>query len=290
MNNKLLAWVLFFMCISALFLTSHVVRADEDGDDEESVPETAQHEHEAEVDDDGEDIDEAAATEPEEQEVLSASDSVVTTFLFPDFLDKKLPVGGKVTVLVGFSNRGSSVYNLTHIGASLHSPFDYNYYIQNFTYREVDSLIEPGEEGTIEYSFTPDKSLEPLEFHLSLTLYYNDTTNNQFYRNAIINGTVELVDLNSGLDVKTVFQYILAIAGLLLAGYIGLNLTGSLNKGGVIERGTRSAAPTEGQKNAAKASFQHEFKRSAKPTAVRKSSGKKVKAATSPKAAESASE
>jgi len=253
-----------------MFLTSHVVRADEDGDDEEAVPE-------ANTDGDADETDGEDVQEAEEAEPVFASDSVVTTFYFPDYPEKKLPIGQKVTVLVGFSNRGQTAYNLTAIGAHLHSPFDYNYYIQNFTYREVNSLIEAGEEGSIEYSFTPDKSLEPLEFHLSLALYYNDTATGQFYRNAIINGTIELIDVSSGFDVKTLFQYILAFAGLGLAAYIGLNLTGSLNKGGVIERGTRAAAPSQGQKDAAKASWEREVFKRSKPTSVRKVSGKAVK-------------
>lgn len=106
--------------------------------------------------------------------------------------------------MVGFQNRGDSVYNLTHIGASLHSPFDFNYHIQNFTYREVNAEVGPGEEGSIEYSFTPDKSLEAdLEFQLSISLYYNDTTENKFWRSTIFNSTIELSEAKADFSIKT---------------------------------------------------------------------------------------
>jgi len=269
-------------------MSAHVVRADDDGDDDDddTVPEadTAGHQQQdkpqpTDTDDETEDKTE----ESNEPDILGPSDNVVTTFIFPDYPDKKLPVGERITVLVGFSNRGQNPFNLSWIAAALHSPFDYNYYIQNFTAREVNAIVEKGEEGSIEYQFTPDKSLEPLEFHLSISLYYNDTVDDQLYVSPILNGTIELVEKSSGLDVKTLFQYILAFAGLGLAGYIGLNISGSLNKGGAVERvRTRAAAPSASQQAAAAASWEHEvYKRSAPGKKKANSKGKSAAATSS---------
>jgi len=159
--------------------------------------------------------------------------------------------------LVGFHNKGDSTFNLTAVGAALHSPFDYNYHIQNFTYREVSSIVGGGEEASVEYQFTPDKSLEPLEFHLSASLYYNDTGSGKLFRSTFVNQTIELIEKSSGFDAKTIFTYILAFAGLGLAGYIGINISGSLNRNSSTpERGTRGSAPTASQAAAAKASWE----------------------------------
>jgi len=213
----------------------------------------------------------------------AASDDVVTTFLFPDYADKRLPVGEKVTVLVGFQNKGESTFNLTAVGAALHSPFDYNYYIQNFTYREVNSIVGPGEEVTVEYQFTPDKSLEPLEFHLSASLYYNDTTNDKFWRATFINGTIELIEKPSEFTAKTLFTYVLAFAALGLAGYIGLNVSGALNKT-TVERGTRGAAPSEKAKAAAASTWEEqEYKPRKKALAFGAKKNKKPSAGGSAK-------
>lgn len=249
-------------------MSAQPVRADEDGDDDDSAAPSEATEATPE---------EPIGDEEAEEVAWTPSQDVATTFTFPDYPDKRLPIGEKITLLVGFANRGSRSFNLTHIGAALHSPFDYNYYIQNFTYREVNALVGPNEEASVEYTFTPDKSLEALEFHLSASLYYNDTDAGQFYRSTFINGTIELIEKSSALDAKTVFQYVLAFAGLGLAAYIGLNITGGLKQGSsnASERGTRAAAPSASQKEAVESSWAAPtFQRSA-PKAVRKSAGKK---------------
>jgi len=128
-----------------------------------------------------------------------------------------------VTVLVGFSNSGDKAFNLTAIGAHLHSPFDFSYYIQNFTAYEVDGVVEPGAQVSLEYTFKPDPSLEPLEFHLSGWILYNDSDNNMF-RSTFVNGTIELVEAQSDFDIRGVFTWFLAVAALGLIVYIGFNV------------------------------------------------------------------
>ena len=47
--------------------------------------------------------------------------------------------------------------------------------IVQFTVREVAASVESNQEISLEYVFMPDKSLEPLEFHLSAWVLYNST-------------------------------------------------------------------------------------------------------------------
>jgi len=241
MSHKILRWTLLALFLIALLVSVPMVRGDDDGDDEDTAddkPSAAGDDPTAAggADADGDDDDDADADDASD-DTLRASDDVVISFIFPDHADKRLPAGEKITLLVGFQNKGSTTFNVTRVHAALHSPFQYDYYIQNFTYREVSSLVGPKEEASVEYTFTPDKSIEPLEFHLSASIFYNDTINGGNYRSTVLNGTVELVEKPSEFTAKTLFTYVLAVAGLGLAGYIGLNVSGGLNK--PVERGTR---------------------------------------------------
>jgi len=159
----------------------------------------------------------------EEDIALVASPNAHTRVLFPDYPTKKIPVGKEVTVLVGFSNSGEKTFNITGIGAHLHSPFDFGYYIQNFTAYEVEGEVGPGEQLALEYTFKPDPSLEPLEFHLSGWILYNDSDNNM-YRSTFTNGTIELVEATTDFDIRGVFTWFLAVAALGLIVYVGFNV------------------------------------------------------------------
>jgi len=166
-------------------------------------------------------------------------------FISPTGLKKKIPVGEKITMLVVFHNNGTSEFNITNIRAHLHSPFDFSYYIQNFTSREVGAIVLAGQEVSVEYTFLPDKSLEPLEFHLSAYLDYNDTNELRF-RSTFQNGTIELVERASNFDAKLVFSYFLAASAAGLIAFIGMNLSKSLTASPKVERGTKHASNSTG--------------------------------------------
>jgi hypothetical protein len=67
--------------------------------------------------------------------------------------DKKFPIGDVVTVLCHFTNQGEYPYNITAIMGSLNSPFDFNFHIQNYSYKPVGIVARPGEEITLDYQF-----------------------------------------------------------------------------------------------------------------------------------------
>lgn len=100
--------------------------------------------------------------------------------------------------------------------------------------------LRPNSELTIEYKFKPDVNLEPLEFHLSGWLLYNNTEFEPF-RSAFYNGTVELTERRSSLDARTLFTYVLVISALGLIGYVALNMN-KQKLAKKIETGTRAAA------------------------------------------------
>jgi hypothetical protein len=168
---------------------------------------------------------EGAEVEAEEEDwiIRSHKDFKFGAF-FPSSPEKKFPVGTRTTVLLGVHNTGKNPFNISYVYASLHSPFDYSYYIQNvrfprlvfpflcsfssfcfacfaffsllaqFTVRQYFAVVNPGEQITIDYTFIPDKSLEPLDFWLSAHVIYNDTVAEDMFLTTFFNGTVELVE------------------------------------------------------------------------------------------------
>jgi len=201
--------------------TSLGVHAADSEDEELPVHEEEESQQDPNADSTGSPTEDEDAEE--EELALVASPNAHTRVLFPDYPTKKIPVGKEVTLLVGFSNSGDKTFNITAIGAHLHSPFDFTYYIQNFTAYEIEGTVGPGEQLALEYTFKPDPSLEPLEFHLSGWILYNDSDNNMF-RSTFVNGTIELIEAQSDFDIRGVFTWFLAVAALGLIVYVGFNV------------------------------------------------------------------
>lgn len=150
--------------------------------------------------------------------------------IFKDFPDKMFPVGEEVKVLVVLTNNGLETFELQQIGANLHSQFDYTYYLQNYSTKAPNAVLEPNEQISVEYTFLPSENLEPLEFWLSGYVDYNDTTGN-YFRTTFHNGTVELVEKPSVFDVKQFVTFALAIAAVGLVAYIGFNVSTNISGG-----------------------------------------------------------
>jgi translocon-associated protein subunit alpha len=248
---RLTIWLLVFFTLFLAVMrgTSLSVHAADAEEDELPVHE----EEESQQTDGSADASAGSTTEDEDAEeeelALVASPNAHTRVLFPDFPTKKIPVGKEVTVLVGFSNSGDKTFNITGIGAHLHSPYDFTYYIQNFTAYEVEGTVGPGEQLSLEYTFKPDPSLEPLEFHLSGWVIYNDSDNTMF-RSVFVNGTIELIEAQSDFDIRGVFTWFLAVAALGLIVYVGFNVFATPEQkksvakraGGSSERGPKKQA------------------------------------------------
>lgn len=153
--------------------------------------------------------------------------------------NERVVIGEETTVLVSFSNNGQAPINITHIGAHLHSPFDYSFFVQNFSVRGVGAVVEGGQEVSLEYLFRPDKSLEPAEYWLSGWLVYNDSLHRQYLK-AYHNATIELSEAASSslIDLQQVFLMV-TMAGL--SGLVVYSVMNYLNQG-KKKRGGRPAA------------------------------------------------
>lgn len=138
---------------------------------------------------------------------LATSPDVQVSYVFPDFPAQRLPSGQIIESLVGFTNNGKRTFNITHIAASLNHPQDFRYYIQNYTKFVYGVLVHPGEQVSLSYKFIPDPYLEPREFGLVVSVYYHDEVGGNF-TTAFFNGTVDIVDPDSGFDFQQAFIYL----------------------------------------------------------------------------------
>jgi len=232
------------LCLALLLSMSAVSRiaaagpgGDDDvvgGDDEFGTDADGQQQDAQDGGDSGE------AYDTEDEQGVGPAEDVDVVFSFHEAPDKKLKIGEVATLLVGLNNRGESVYNITGIGAHLHSPVDFLFFIQNFTATRVENVIlGPGDQASVAYAFRPDPSLEAVEYWFSAWVLYNNTKGRVFL-STIYNGTVELVHgpESAGTSSTQVFGALLVALGI--GAFLYQRAQNA--KPARVERGTKSDA------------------------------------------------
>ncbi|KAJ3663032.1 hypothetical protein Zmor_007343 [Zophobas morio] len=201
-------------------------------------------EDEVEIEGEG-DVEEVASTdEEEEEERTTASPDADTTLLFVRPIatasQLELPAGVPVEFLVGFRNKGKEDFTLEALEASFRYPMDFNFYIQNFSAIAYNKIVQPDQEATLAYSFVPSEAFAGRPFGLNINLAYRDVSGNSF-QDAVYNETVQIVELEEGLDGETFFLYVFLVAGVVLLLVIGQQTLLSFGK----KRITRKTVPVE---------------------------------------------
>jgi hypothetical protein len=232
-SRKLLAFALIFAVVLAA-LPSLTVAAQDASDvssgdaasqsSTASTPvelETAEDEYEEEI------VEEVIETP---QQFLEPAPDVTTTVKFLGITDNKFTAGKEVTALIGLTNTGDKQYNVSYVGAHLHSPYDVNYYVQNLTARTTSGLLPAKSELTVEYKFTPDAKLETLDFHFSGWVIYNDTAATVLYRSLYANHTVSMIEKRGEWSLQSVLTYLVTIGALAAAAYFGMQTTATGQK------------------------------------------------------------
>lgn len=168
---------------------------------------------------------------------LIEHDDIITTVRFPGHPDKRLPLKEELTVLIGVTNNGKEVYNISVVGAALHSPFDFDYYIQNFTRKGFSEVMPPTAQYTLEYKFTPEAKLEPLEYWFSIFILINGTQ--RIYRNYAYNSTLTLTAAPTNVlaDIASVLFTLVVLGG------VGFGVYTMITGGKKSKSKTKSAAP-----------------------------------------------
>jgi translocon-associated protein subunit alpha len=170
----------------------------------------------------------------EEAEVTTSPDAntflLFTKPLYTPGVPFELPAGIPVEFLVGFLNNGLDDFTVESVEASFRYPMDFNYYIQNFSAVPYNREVKPGHEATVSYSFIPSETFAGRPFGLNIALNYRDISGFQFTE-AVFNETVQIIEIDEGLDGETFFLYVfLAAIGVLLLVVGQQFLVGSVGK------------------------------------------------------------
>ncbi|XP_062842557.1 translocon-associated protein subunit alpha-like [Trichomycterus rosablanca] len=170
---------------------------DEEEEDEAVMDETQTGDSDVE---DGDDVDE----ESQSADVASHPDAD-TTIMF--VTGEEFPANEIVKFLVGFTNKGGEDFTVRSLEASFRYPQDYQFYIQNFTALQLDTVVQPEKQASFEYSFVPAQPMAGRPFGLVILLNYHDSQGN-VYQSAVYNQTVTIVEEDEGLDGETIFMYV----------------------------------------------------------------------------------
>jgi len=216
-------------------------------------------EDDLDAEDDAVDIDQDAGDEAGETAVTEDEDATPSISKSPDgesyilFLKPKpgligasgaaeLHAGKVVEFLVGFTNKGNQAFTLETLDASFRYPMDYSFHIQNFSALAYNRVVKPKEQATLSYSFYTDESFAGRPFGLSVNLGYRDAEGKPFL-DAVYNETVNVVEIEEGLDGETFFLYVFLAALVVLLLVLGQHLLTSVggrktSRKAQIERGT----------------------------------------------------
>nr|BAN21079.1 translocon-associated protein [Riptortus pedestris] len=232
-------FLLLLIALPGIILTANpgmVVRAEDDDVDDEMVD--VEGEETAVV---GED----APEEEEKEDKPGGSPDADTTILFTKPAQTpgtilELPAGVLVEFLVGFKNKGPQEFVLETLDASFRYPMDFNFYIQNFSTLAYERNVGANQEATLFYSFMPAEAFAGRPFGLSVNLRYRDLSGNQFYE-GVYNETVNIIELDEGLDGETFFLYVfLGALGVLML-VVGQQFLYSVGK----KRGTSTSSASK---------------------------------------------
>lgn len=186
--------------------------------------------------------------------MAKAAEGVEVMYWFPDHGDLKFPVGQKVDVVLNMHNGGKEALNVSGIMGSINSPASFKVYVHNLSAQIYDVVVGPGEEASLQYSFTPNKAIVPREFLVALTTFYTDTAGKEF-STTFFNKTADIVEAPHWVDFELlglVGGFAVAMAGI---GYLVFNwLSGfSWFRSQMRKRPSKApaapAAPVEGAEN-----------------------------------------
>eukprot|EP00007_Cunea_sp_BSH-02190019_P008389 CAMPEP_0174240540 /NCGR_PEP_ID=MMETSP0417-20130205/19285_1 /TAXON_ID=242541 /ORGANISM="Mayorella sp, Strain BSH-02190019" /LENGTH=264 /DNA_ID=CAMNT_0015319643 /DNA_START=200 /DNA_END=994 /DNA_ORIENTATION=+ len=234
---RLLALALaMLLCVNAVVSSESGVQVEDDAEDDlflddEDHPAEAQQ-ADPQVGSGWEDA--LTDEQSEEFQEISESQFVRTAAVFPDSATQEVAIGEIGELLVGFSNNGPYRFNLTHISGSLLHPQDLSFVMQNFTARNPDLVVGPGEHRSLSYRFKPDEMLEARDYGFTVTLYYHDGTT--YHRNVVYNGTIIIAE-EAAAASQTITGVAVAV-GFVVALYLFVGRNSSQKGSRGVETGT----------------------------------------------------
>jgi len=143
--------------------------------------------------------------------------------MIPDYFGKAIPAGSEVDVLVLFQNEAETPFMIKHVFGTIVSPVDASRFIQNFTPRAADIVVEPHTETTVTYKIHPSEYLPQQHFRFITLVDYIDPSNAR-YLGVAFNDTIPFDEKHVAFDFELILTYIILIAIVAGIGYFIYNL------------------------------------------------------------------
>lgn len=210
MNSRIL--LLLLLGLVAFAAVTPVTRADDDEgvgiDDEED----AGGEEDAEEDDEEDYLDDDDVDEHPLTDMPLPSPEVLTAGVFPmeDMENPKFAIGEHIEALVGIVNNGQEAINVTMIMGSLNSPFDFNYFIQNFSGFNYNLIVQEQEEYSFHYRFQTAINLDPVDYQVALTVFYEN--DDELFSHTFFNESVAFYEKGALIDWESTFKVVGGLA------------------------------------------------------------------------------
>lgn len=144
---------------------------------------------------------------------------VRVTAMIPDYLGKEIPAGEEIEMIVWFSNQASGPMNVRGIFAALQSSMDSSRFIQNFTPRGLNLVVESNTETSISYKFRPSEYLTAMPYRFFSIVEYSDE-DSQRYFNVLFNETLGFAEANVAFDVELIMTYLIIVGFFVGCGYL----------------------------------------------------------------------
>eukprot|EP01084_Bolivina_argentea_P317427 550353_1 len=84
----------------------------------------------------------------------------------------KIPMTESTSILLSLRNLGESTFNITSITGYIHAAHRFSFYVQNNTARQLNSILYPNSEITLEYGFMPCSDLPLVDYTFSSDIEY----------------------------------------------------------------------------------------------------------------------
>jgi len=174
---------------------------------------------------------------------------VKVTAMIPDYLGKEIPAGEEVEMIVWFSNQASTPMNIHGIFAALQSSMDASRFIQNFTPRGLNLVVESNTESSISYKFRPSEYLTAMPYRFFSVIEYSDE-NKQRYFNVLFNETLGFAEANVAFDVELIMTYLIIVGFFVGCGYLIYScLFNKTSKGKSSKKEAKSEEPIPHEEN-----------------------------------------
>jgi len=147
-----------------------------------------------------------------------SSKDVKVTAMIPDYLGKEIPVGEEVEMIVWFANTNPAPMTVHGIFAALQSSMDSSRFIQNFTPRTLNVVVESNHEASLSFKFHPSEYLTPMPYRFFSLIEYSDSHGQRFF-NVLFNETLGFSEANSAFDVELIMTYLIIIGSIVGAIY-----------------------------------------------------------------------